>query len=105
MKSKPTPGALTAASFTAQCTCKRPRMARGLHWRSLMFRKRHFEAIATVMQEAHPGAGLSDNNRAVIQWSETCKDLAEMFSRKNGKFDIIRFMRACKPGANVKAKG
>jgi hypothetical protein len=65
------------------------------------FQKRHYEAIALAMQDAHPGAG---DNRAVVQWSETCKDLAEMFERDNSRFDIIRFMHACAPGANVRAR-
>lgn len=68
-----------------------------------MFAKRHYEAIATVMQEAHPGAALAIDNRAVMQWSETCKDLAKMFERDNLHFDIVRFMHACRPGANVRA--
>jgi hypothetical protein len=68
------------------------------------FCKRHYEAIATTMQEAHPGIGLSADNRAVIQWSETVKDFAEMFERDNPHFDIIRFVRACEPGANVRAR-
>jgi hypothetical protein len=61
-----------------------------------MFAKRHYEAIAAVMKNAHPGA-MGVENRAVMQWSETCKDLAEMFERDNPRFDIIRFMKACKP--------
>jgi hypothetical protein len=68
------------------------------------FAKRHYEAIATTMQNAHPGLGLSDDNRAVTQWSETVKDLAEMFERDNSAFDIIRFVHACRPGANVRAR-
>jgi hypothetical protein len=68
------------------------------------FAKRHYEAIALAMQDAHPGAGLSQDNRAVIQWSETCKDLAEVFERDNSRFDIIRFMHACVPRANVRAR-
>jgi hypothetical protein len=70
-----------------------------------MFAKQHYEAIAQTMQDAHPGSGLSDDNRAVVQWNETIKDLAEMFERDNPKFCIIRFMKACRPGANVKARG
>ncbi len=62
------------------------------------FAKRHYEAIAKTMQEAHPGTGLSADNRAVIQWNETCKDLAEMLERDNSRFDIVRFIHACKPG-------
>ena len=60
-----------------------------------MFARRHYEAIAQCMREAHPGRALSEDNRAVIQWKETCKDLAEMFEADNHQFDIIRFMKAC----------
>ena len=62
-----------------------------------MFAKRHYEAIARVMREAHPGLSLSDKNPAVWQWSETVKDLAEMFERDNPRFDIVRFMKASRP--------
>jgi hypothetical protein len=69
-----------------------------------MFQKRHYETIALVMQGSHPGEGLSHDNRAVVQWLEQIRDLAEMFERDNKGFDIIRFMKACKPGANVRAR-
>lgn len=62
-----------------------------------IFAKRHYEAIAATMREAHPGAALSDDNRAVIQWSETVKDMAEMFERDNAAFDVLRFVKACRP--------
>ncbi len=71
----------------------------------MMFSKRHYEAIAAVMRQAHPiPAGephftLPDFKTAsvITQWSETCKDLAEMFEKDNPKFDIVKFMKACKP--------
>jgi hypothetical protein len=66
------------------------------------FAKRHYEAIAIVMQNAHPGVWTA--GRPVNQWAETIKDLAEMFERDNSQFDIIRFFRACQPGANVRAR-
>lgn len=69
-----------------------------------MFAKRHYESIARTMQNAHPGTGLSNDNRAVTQWSETVKDFAEMLERDNPKFCIVRFVKACQPGANVKAR-
>lgn len=69
-----------------------------------MFAKRHYEAIALTMQEAHPGAALSADNRAVIQWNGTVKDLTDTFKRDNGAFDRDRFIRACQPGANVRAR-
>ena len=68
------------------------------------FAKRHYEAIAAVMQEAHPGAALATDNRAVIQWSETVKDFAEMLQRDNARFDLLRFVKACRPFANVPAR-
>ncbi len=69
-----------------------------------MFAKRHYEAIATVMQNAHPGAGLPEDNRARIQWEMTCLELANTFRQDNPNFDMTRFIRACKPGANVRAR-
>jgi hypothetical protein len=67
------------------------------------FQKRHYQIIATTMQEAHPGAALSKDNRAVVQWSETVKDFAEMLERDSSRFDVIRFVHACEPGANARS--
>ena len=71
-----------------------------------IFAKRHYEAIATVMQNAHPGGVVGDGmtGEMRVQWDETCRDMAEMFARDNPAFCIIRFMKACKPGANVRAR-
>jgi len=43
--------------------------------------KKDFELIATILQNCHPGAALSSDNRAVIQWRDTVKALrAELWA-------------------------
>jgi hypothetical protein len=54
-----------------------------------LFAKRHYEAIAAVLRNISMHEGL--------QRDEICRDFAEMLEKDNPKFDIIRFMKACKP--------
>jgi len=70
------------------------------------FAKRHYEAIASAMQEAyrsidHDGPA-SDLVRAGINVARN--ELADTFAADNGKFKRERFIAACVPGANVKAR-
>jgi len=69
-----------------------------------MFKQRHFNALATMMQDAHPGTGLSKDNRAVMQWQYIRTRMADLFKRDNHNFMYDRFIGACEPGANVRAK-
>jgi hypothetical protein len=63
------------------------------------FAKRHYEAIATAIQEARRQAnGSNDPIAAVVD------ELADVFARDNGMFKRERFTSACVPGANVKAR-
>ena len=64
------------------------------------FAKRHYEAIARVMQEAqtHVRNSPTEQNKCVINL------LAVMFKQDNGMFDYDRFIRACQLGANVRAR-
>ncbi len=66
--------------------------------------KKDFELIATILQKCHPGAALSSDNRAVIQWQDTVKAFRAELWATNGRFDSERFERACQPGANVKSR-
>lgn len=66
------------------------------------FAKRHYEAIATAMQEACPDPSWDANKRA--QWDVCVSRLADTFARDNGRFNRNRFIAACEPGANVKAR-
>lgn len=62
-----------------------------------MFAKRHYEAIAEVIQDIrgrHLNAGLA----------LTCA-MANMLQSDNPRFDRARFEAACVPGANVKQRG
>jgi hypothetical protein len=63
------------------------------------FAKRHYEAIATAIQEARRRANGSNNPIAVV-----IDELADVFSGDNGMFKRDRFVRACEPVANVRAR-
>jgi hypothetical protein len=67
-----------------------------------MFQQRHFEAIATVMQETKPHE--SSENRT-YQWEADRTALAALFQRHNKNFMWNRFVAACEPGANVRTRG
>lgn len=71
-----------------------------------MFNKRHFEVIAEAMQEArrqgdNGHSNAEDVTRGVVL---TARVLADAFSRTSPGFKRERFLRACEPGANVKAR-
>ena len=66
------------------------------------FAKRHYEAIAEAMQDSCPEQHWAANKRA--QWEVTRNRLADVFARDNGNFQYDRFIRACEPGANVRAR-
>jgi hypothetical protein len=71
------------------------------------FAKRHYEAIALAMQHACPLAPRDSSNADPIrrnQWESVRNELADMFMRDNGEFKRDRFMWACEPGANVRAR-
>ena len=64
------------------------------------FAKRHYEAIALAMQSAHVIGNPAKRN----QWESVRNELADMFAGDNGQFKRDRFMWACEPGANVRAR-
>jgi hypothetical protein len=68
------------------------------------FAKRHYEAIALAMQEAHVPRGIICDPAKRNQWESVRNELADMFARDNGQFKRDRFMWACEPGANVRAR-
>ena len=63
------------------------------------FAKRHYEAIATAIQEARRRVNGSNNPIAVV-----VDEIADLFASDNGMFKRERFVRACEPGANVRAR-
>lgn len=67
---------------------------------TITFAKRHYEAIATAMQDAccHLRCDALSQQECVTH----C--LADMLAHDNPKFDRERFERACLPGANVRAR-
>ena len=65
------------------------------------FAKRHYEAIAEAMQEAQRYAINDDQHKAI---DRSISELADTFAADNGEFKRDRFVRACVPGANVRAR-
>ena len=64
-----------------------------------MFNKRHYEAIALVIQSVPNDLDGHAYNRA-----EYAKRFADMFARDNSRFLRERFLAACQPNANVKLR-
>jgi hypothetical protein len=64
------------------------------------FAKRHYEGIASAMQEArtHLRCDAINQHECVIGM------LADMFAADNSQFKRERFINACQPGANVRAR-
>jgi hypothetical protein len=71
--------------------------------------KKDYELLATAMQDTYPPEGpwamQSERGYAIQQWSITCEGIADHLARDNGRFDRKRFLRACIPGNNVRARG
>ena len=65
------------------------------------FAKRHYEAIALAMQEAKRTAQNDSEFKGVIY---AVLELADVFASDNGQFKRERFIAACQPGANVRAR-
>ena len=61
-----------------------------------MFAKRHYEALATFIQEL-------DRSVPLTEFSVS-NQLARMFEADNPRFDRARFKDACIPGANVRKR-
>jgi hypothetical protein len=57
------------------------------------FAREHYEAIATVMQSTHKH-----------NWQTICEKLADMLKVDNSGFRRERFLKACQPGNDVRAR-
>lgn len=71
-----------------------------------MFNKRHYEAIALTMQRIHPGHDTDaiDYDARLEMWHDIKRELASTFAMDNALFNEPRFVVACLPGRNVKAR-
>jgi hypothetical protein len=69
-----------------------------------MFSKRHYETIARVMQDTKPDGTFVTNQIRLDQWAHVRDKLACAFACDNGQFKQGRFIAACEPGANVRAR-
>jgi hypothetical protein len=67
-----------------------------------MFAKRHYETIATAMQAAHPGDHAGKPR--LEAWHDCKRELAQAFRADSARFNYERFIVACLPGHNVKAR-
>jgi hypothetical protein len=71
------------------------------------FAKRHYEAIATVIQhltlsdDEHDEQGLAEIE---ARRQAIAREFANLFASDNGQFKRERFIAACQPGANVRAR-
>lgn len=70
--------------------------------RNNRFAKRHYELIAEVMQQTY-STDAGDGGGADV-WSSVVDALADLFAGDNGQFSRERFLRACEPGNNVRAR-
>lgn len=77
-------------------------MAKANRSLSPRFAKRHYEAIATAIQEARRRVEDGDNSHDPI--ANVVDELSWLFKSDNGQFQWDRFKRACVPGANVRAR-
>jgi len=71
---------------------------------SVMFKQRHFEALAQLMQDLRPSSlvSIERGKGKHAQYTLTLNSLGNLFARDNPMFDRGRFERACRPGANVR---
>lgn len=66
-----------------------------------MFAKRHYGAIALAMQETYPRP--ASVTRLEV-WDEVRRALAYTFKEDSARFNEARFIVACLPGRNVRAR-
>jgi hypothetical protein len=80
------------------------------------FAKRHYEAIALMLQRVCPDLPMDregfyddegydhDALGRQLMWDDIRAELADTFKADNSQFNRDRFLFACKPGRNVRAK-
>lgn len=65
------------------------------------FAKRHYQAIATVIQSEAARAHTAERRTAV---EDMAFSLGQMFAKDNPQFNRALFDQACIPGNNVRAR-
>jgi hypothetical protein len=73
------------------------------------FHKRHYERVAEAIQEATRVVRAkhddwNEHGAAVQAIDAVIAELADVFAGDNGQFKRDRFVRACVPGNNVRAR-
>lgn len=81
-----------------------------------IFRRQHYELVASSLQRICPDLPMDregyyddagyehDALGRQLMWDDIRAELADMFKADNSAFDRDRFLFACKPGSNVRAK-
>lgn len=63
--------------------------------------KKDYEAFAESLQDLQRDC--AENGR--VSMDDVLDVMSDVFRRDNARFDAARFRAACRPGANVKARG
>jgi hypothetical protein len=66
-----------------------------------IFAKRHYESVALAMQKTYPG---SRDPGGLLAWNDVRAVMSDTFKADNYKFDRERFLWACIPGRNARAR-
>lgn len=61
--------------------------------RKPLFEKRHYEAVAEVMNRSAPS--MDDYHTALIYWHLTLERLERLFEKDNPNFNCTKFREAC----------
>ena len=63
------------------------------------FQKRHYEALALVLKQYRSFAGhIQNREQRCVHANEIEVRLADMLQLDNSKFDVCKFLTACKAG-------
>jgi hypothetical protein len=68
------------------------------------FAKRHYQDIASAIQEAKRRASGLQSPEMNVCWAIIESELANTFAADNERFDRERYYRACQVGSNVRAR-
>jgi len=66
------------------------------------FAKRHYEALAETIQQVRKEVGTNEGMAAGVDM--LAARIGVLFKKDNAQFDWARFIKACEPGNNVRAR-
>lgn len=68
------------------------------------FQQRHYEIITQAIQDEKASYVNEGKERDINTLQSFAESLASIFARDNNMFDEYCFLRACRPGADVRAR-